>query len=406
MNQDEYFKKLAKQFLNYTLDDADLSNTLKLYLNYYSLTKSVCDNKIYWFNFSENLENIIITFLKQLYNEFYESNYEYYYFLSVKANEYENKINKIENELLNKEIEPFYGDEIYIKHRIIYSTSKILSIISNDSIPDDIKEKFNNVYNILKNYVSDLDYLNMIGDFESQKKVYDILESYYKQLLIFEDTFSLYLEDIWNKKLSSSSMCGLAHGFSKGEFMPWEAKKVCTTYFDENYITIYGEYGYLYPMNMEMCDIICSTDASSYFIDKKNFIKDIKTWWQGCKWWQACDELKNFYKPAIPYKNNNAMFYAQPNNSKFALFDDVLKENYNLALKNNLIIEKNLPFGFGYNEIVFFDENKNIKPIGVWVKKGSDDVCIKAKKLADKLNLPLTVIDIQKCKSEYQNKQK
>ena len=100
------------------------------------------------------------------------------------------------------------------------------------------------------------------------------------------------------------------------------------------------------------------------------------------------------------------MFYAQPNNSKFALFDDVLKENYNLALKNNLIIEKNLPFGFGYNEIVFFDENKNIKPLGVWVKKGSDDVCIKAKKLADKLNLPLTVIDIQKCKSEYQNKQK
>ncbi len=188
--------------------------------------------------------------------------------------------------------------------------------------------------------------------------------------------------------------------------MPWEAKKVCTTYFDENYITIYGEYGYLYPMNMEMCDIICSTDASSYFVDKKNFIKDIKTWWQGCKWWQACDELKNFYKPAIPYKNNNAMFYAQPNNSKFALFDDILKENYNLALKNNLIIEKNLPFGFGYNEIVFFDENKNIKPIGVWVKKGSDDVCIKAKKLADKLNLPLTVIDIQKCKSEYQNKQK
>lgn len=396
MNQDEYFKKLVHQFLNYTLNDHSLSYVISEYLKYYSLTNCVDENKVRWLNF-DNLENVIEQFLKQLFNDFYQSNQEFYEFLNSKAKSYEKKLNKKENEIMSANIEPFYGDESFLKHRIIYATSKILSNITKDEIPENIKEKFNNFYDILKKYIEDLDYLNMNGDYQYQKNIYDILESYYKQLISIEINLSQDLEEIWNKKISSTTLCGIAHGFSGGEFMPWEASKVCTTYFDENYITIYGEYGYLYPMNMKICDIICSTDAGSYFVNKKEFIKNIETWWQ---------KNNPLYSHALTYNTNKTMFYAQPNYSKLALFDDVLKENYNLALKNNLICETNLPFGFGYNEIVFLDENKNIKPIGVWVKKGSDEICQKAKQLANKLNLPLTIIDIKKCKEEYQKKLK
>ena len=142
----------------------------------------------------------------------------------------------------------------------------MLEIINDDSISENIRSKFSGFFDILSEYISEFPDLVMKGNFDYQKKVYSILESYYKNLLVIENSLSKYTEKIWNDRLLSDRFCGLAHGFTKDEFLPNEADKICTSYFDERYITIIGDYGYLYPMYMDKCDMISANDAYSYFI--------------------------------------------------------------------------------------------------------------------------------------------
>ena len=78
------------------------------------------------------------------------------------------------------------------------------------------------------------------------------------------------------------------------------------------------------------------------------------------------------------------MVYQYPNYTKLLTPDMVLKENYQKALKNGLINESIMPFGIGYNEIVFMDNNKEIMPVGVWVRKENDEVFKKAFNLSKK----------------------
>ena len=276
----------------------------------------------------------------------------------------------------------------------------MLEIINDDNISEDIRDRFEKFCEVLCEYISEFPNLVMKGDFEYQKMVYEVLESYYKNFLIIENSLSTYTEKIWNDRLLSDRFCGLAHGFTKGEFLPDEADKICACYFDERYITIIGDYGYLYPMYMDKCDMISASDAYSYFITKDEFIRDIETWSNKL----LLNGLEyNFCNRPLTYFGDKTMVYRYPNYTKLLTPDMVLKENYQKALKNGLISDKRMPFGIGYNEIVFMDDNKEILPIGVWVRKGNEDIYKKALNLSKKAQLPLMVIDTLSLQENYRN---
>ena len=110
-----------------------------------------------------------------------------------------------------------------------------------------------------------------------------------------------------------------------------------------------------------------------------------------------------FCNRPLTYFGDKTMVYRYPNYTKLLTPDMVLKENYQKALKNGLISDKRMPFGIGYNEIVFMDDNKGILPIGVWVRKGNEDIYKKALNLSKKTNLPLVVIDTLRLKEKYKN---
>ena len=155
-------------------------------------------------------------------------------------------------------------------------------------------------------------------------------------------------------------------------------------------------------MDIKKCDIICSEDAGSFYVSKTLFVEDIK------KWYNKFTLRDLVFDNALTYNGKcENLAYSRPNYSILSLPDTVLKENYISALKNNMVRKANMPFGFGYNEIVFIEENKELNPIGVWEKKDIDncnwkEVYDKAEALSLKLNLPLMVIDVQKIKKDYQ----
>ena len=410
-NLDEMASRFTKSFLagrrEFLNEDIDMLYALMhSFLEYFTLSVCQVDKgdkcKIIWLNIKDMAEEPLYEFVRNTFSDYLLSNDSFSCFAEKLMDEFDDKILLMENELLERKIEPFYGDENFLKHRIVYTISKILDVIASDKIDGDIKNKFNGFYDILKDYLEELPNLKMVGDYEYQKKVYEVLESYYKTLLDIESFLAPYIEKIWNKKINENELCGLAHGFSKEEFLPNEATKVCTTYFDENYITIFGEYGYLYPMDIKKCDIICSEDAGSFYVSKTLFVEDIK------KWYNKFTLRDLVFDSALTYNGKcENLTYSRPNYSILSLPDTVLKENYISALKNNMVCKANMPFGFGYNEIVFIDENKELNPTCVWVKKDIDncnwkEIYDKAEALSLKLNLPLMVIDVQKIKKDYQ----
>lgn len=380
----------------------DLFSSLKYsFLTYLIFKEGIDDDyKVYPINVNDGSEDLFKEYLKGVFENYFCDNGPLDYHLETSIFKLLKETNLIQNQLLDADIKPFYGDEYYLKHRIIYTASKMLEIINDDSISENIRSKFSGFFDILSEYISEFPDLVMKGNFDYQKKVYSILESYYKNLLVIENSLSKYTEKIWNDRLLSDRFCGLAHGFTKDEFLPNEADKICTSYFDERYITIIGDYGYLYPMYMDKCDMISANDAYSYFITKDEFIKDIETWPNKL----SPDSLESsFCNRPLTYFGDRTMVYQYPNYTKLLTPDMVLKENYQKALKNGLINESIMPFGIGYNEIVFMDNNKEIMPVGVWVRKENDEVFKKAFNLSKKTNLPLVVIDTLRLKEKYKN---
>ncbi|CCY46519.1 unknown [Firmicutes bacterium CAG:822] len=380
----------------------DMLSSLKYcFLTYLNFKEGISDDyKVYPINVNDGSEELFKEYLKDVFSKYFCDNVPLDYHLEVNMVELLDKVNLIKCQLLDADIKPFYGDEYYLKHRITYTTSKMLEIINDDNISEDIRDRFEKFCEVLCEYISEFPNLVMKGDFEYQKMVYEVLESYYKNLLIIENSLSTYTEKIWNDRLLSDRFCGLAHGFTKGEFLPDEADKICACYFDERYITIIGDYGYLYPMYMDKCDMISASDAYSYFITKDEFIRDIETWSNKL----LLNGLEyNFCNRPLTYFGDKTMVYRYPNYTKLLTPDMVLKENYQKALKNGLISDKRMPFGIGYNEIVFMDDNKEILPIGVWVRKGNEDIYKKALNLSKKAQLPLMVIDTLSLQENYRN---
>ena len=380
----------------------DMLSSLKYsFLTYLTFKEGIDGNyKVYPINVNDGSEELFKEYLKGVFEKYFCDNAPLDYHLEVNMVKLLNEVDSIKNKLLDADIKPFYGDEYYLKHRIIYTSSKMLEIINDDNISKNIRDKFSNFYDVLWEYISEFPNLVMKGDFDYQKKVYDILECYYKNLLITENILSKYIEKMWNDRLLSDRFCGLAHGFTKDEFLPNEADKICTSYFDERYITIIGDYGYLYPMYMDKCDMISANDAYSYFITKAEFIRDIETWPNKL----SLDSLESsFCNRPLTYFGDKTMVYQYPNYTKLLTPDMVLKENYQKALKTGLINEKKMPFGIGYNEIVFMDDNKEILPIGVWVRKGNDEIYNKAFILSRKTQLPLMIIDTLSLREAYRN---
>lgn len=390
----------------YNLEVFNLFSSLKqVFFEYLSFKKGISDDyKVYPLHIKSGAEEIFKEYLQLCLSKYLADDETLTYYLERIIMAISFWIGKKELVLEQADIKPFYGDEYYIKHRIIYTASKVLELVNSDVLDESTKEVFQNYSDILVEYVLELPNLNMQGDYDFQKKVYDVLESYYKNLLSIENILAPYIERIWNDRLLSDRFCGLAHGFTKEEFDPEEADKICASYFDERYISIVGNYGYLYPMYMEKCDMISGVDEYSEFITKKEFIHDIENWAI-----KLGDEnfRGNLYMPVYTYSGDErSMNYQFPNYTRLLTPDMVLEENYKRALQNKLIYDTMLPFGIGYNEIVFIDKDKNLKPIGVWVRKGEAKVYRKALNLSRRTNLPLMVIDVAKLKKNYQKQKK
>ena len=289
------------------------------------------------------------------------------------------------------EISPYYGDREFMEYRISYIIKCISRMLEHPKFEGRIDvvedfQKLQEMYNNYQNFSIDMDSI------EEQRNNYRQLENLYKQALLSENKLSKDVEQVWKERINEKNdtegqMAYLAHVITGGEFDPKDMNKVCTTYITDKTLTLpYGDYGFLYPMDMENILQMSVTDAGSWKISKGDFIE------RGlCTSWQ-------FAEP-IDEKGNRMFFEYPPHVSKLLLPDDIEQGTIQETIRLNgemLNYDKFIP----YNEIVIINKNKQMMPIAVFVKtygneEGSDKVK-KARALSEKLGIELKTFDISK----------
>lgn len=150
----------------------------------------------------------------------------------------------------------------------------------------------------------------------------------------------------------------------------------------------YGEYGFIYPMKIKNVDSMSNEDSGSWLISKKDFIE------QGLpKKWQYTDSID---------ENGRRIYYEEPATvSKLILPQTMEKQTIdtNVKLNGEILNYDNV---MSYNEIVITNKDKDIMPNAVFVKdiKQNKEAYLKAKRLSEKLNLPLIEIDKSICREK------
>ena len=306
--------------------------------------------------------------------------------------ETKDKYMQMSNSILSKckdmEIQPYYGSKEFMEHRIVDIIKGITRLLEYPKFEGrkDMSEDLQYLQQMYADYKGCSINMNSI---EEQKSYYEQLEEFYKKALSIEDRLSKDVEQVWKDRMKEKNstegeMAYFAHVLTRGEFNPNDMTKVCVAYITEKTLALpYGDYGFIYDMDMENILQMSSTDAGSWKINKKDFIeRKLPTNYQ-------------FTEP-IDEDGNRIFFEYPPTVSKLLLPDDVELETINNTIKSNgemLNYDKFMPI----NETVIINKNKKMMPKAVFVRtygeEENSEKVKKAKLLSEKLGIELKIFD-------------
>lgn len=340
-------------------------------------------------------ENAYSTVRKQMIEQYFNEDITLKDLVEKRKLFYNNKVKDIKAKCMELEIEPYLGSKNFMEERIKNVHKGILDMqrMPEFSSRQDIKTYVNIINDILEEIQNLKEDSNMISQ---QKENYNKIEELYKKVLMIEDNLSTDIEKVWKERetpISEYSKDGefsfLAHVITSEEFDLKNMNKLCMSYITNRTLTLpYGEYGFIYPMKIKNVDSMSNEDSGSWLISKKDFIE------QGLpKKWQYTDSID---------ENGRRIYYEEPATvSKLILPQTMEKQTIdtNAKLNGEILNYDNV---MSYNEIVITNKDKDIMPNAVFVKdiKQNKEAYLKAKRLSEKLNLPLIEIDKSICREK------
>lgn len=293
------------------------------------------------------------------------------------ANIVNTKLNELKNELIQNDIEPYYGSIYYMVHRSIFIINCMKKILHESF---DLTEIENVMLQYKKKYIDSINDPYGVYEYSDVNYEYyfdyDLIELYYKKILVKENELvpinvKLWKEYLTNPVENNDNYRYLMHCFSNGIVDPEFMNKACCSLYTPSIKNLLNSpkynVGLIYDIDAESLDTMCTCDVGSWITNKEEFVsRECPCNWQLTK------------------TSGDTIYYEYPLNSKLIMpidFERDIKDK----IKNGI---------FTYSEIFL---NKNAKAIGVFYTEECleiEDVELYAKKN----NLPLIKIDLEKQK--------
>lgn len=370
----------AYKFKTYSSDEIQdelLSNISRLC----DLSKKVKDNngqiKIYPVKESdENKERTYKKVMKEMVDYQIKNNISIEEVFDIFVNKIGNQLKDFKQMLMQNDMELYYGSTYYIVVRSIFIINCIKQI-SNKSL--NLEEIENTMLQYKQKYIDSRDDFEKEDDFSNVNDEfytdYDLIESYYKKLLIMENELSPIVIDKWKNYLTSpfennDNYRYVVHCFSSGMVNPDMMNKACCSLYTPTIENLmYGDSGLIYDIDADSIDTMCPDDAGSWSVNKELFIeRECPSRWQ------------------LTRLDGDTVFYEYPLNSKL-----ILPNVFETECNNRISAGK-----FHYSEIFL---NKNARPIGMFYTNKCQNI-EEVKLYAERNNLPLVNMDFQKTKSK------
>lgn len=287
------------------------------------------------------------------------------------VNKLDGELNEKKEMLRSSDMYLYYGNPYYMIERAKFIAECIKFIPGISLNVDDI---INPMISFENKYLNDKEDTDKIKDFEVKSENeqfyedYDIIESYYKKMLVIEEVLAPIVIQYWEQYLTdpntpTENYRYLTHSFSQGMVAPNLMNKACCS-LSTNEIEnlMYGSSGLIYDLDVEAVETMCCDDVGSWELDKEKFIE------RGCPGnWQLTD------------LDNPTVFFENPKNSKL-----IMPEIFEKECKKQFLNDGN----WSYSE---FFLNHKAKIIGVFYVDGCENI-EEVEAYAKKYNLPLVNI--------------
>ena len=364
-----------KTYSSNEIQDLLLSNLSKLC----DLSKKVKDKngkiKIYpVIDSDENKERVYKEVIKEMVNYQIQNYISTEKLFELFVNKIGSQLQEYKQSLIKSDMELYYGSIYYIIERSLFIINCIRNI-TNESLNleeiEDVMLQYKNKYiDTRDNYGIDADYIDVSDEFYND---YDLIESYYKKLLIMEKELAPIVAEQWKKYLTNpldnkEDYRYVMHCFSSGMVDPNLMRGACCSLYTQSIENLmYGNSGLIYDIDAYSVDTMCTGDAGSWFTNKEEFIE------RGCpsRWQLTC-------------LDGNAVYYENPLNCKL-IMPNVFENDCIEKINNN---------DFHYSEIFL---NEKARPIGVFYTSDCENI-EEVELYAQRYNLPLIKIDIKESK--------
>ncbi len=329
---------------------------------------------------NDECKNLYIRIVREMINYQIEKGIDEEECLDKLIKNLNEELNKLQDDLISLEMEPYYGDPAYLINRAKFVRKCLEQIpdvnVNIDEIIDNMdafaQKHFWREVDVFGNYIfSDID--------EQFYKDYDKLVEYYKMVIKIEDKLSSIVVNYWKQYLTDpvnhddNHYRYLMHTFTDGLVAPEEMNKACCALnTDELIATPSGNMGLIYDIAEDCLVTSCTGDVGSWRCSKKDFIK------RGCPiTWQLTNP------------KGISVWYEKYENSKLIMPNIIEKECKERSISRNGEILNNSEY-FEYSEIYL---NENAKAVGAFYTDATLNVEL-IKAYAEKYNLPLINISL------------
>jgi len=299
-------------------------------------------------------------------------------------------------------IEPYYGKISFMSKRIELIRNAMQRLTEH---PDFTGR--NDIFDYIKfcnEMVSTIEVPTDKMSFDDQKRLYKRYEDFYCSMITIEEKLAPEVGKVWEKRFTKSDkfaeygsgkfigidsilengkMAFFGHALGQGLFKAENMNKVCCAFLTEKTITVPGDVGLIYPMDMENVLTISPSDAGSWVVNREEFIeRGLPADWQ-------------FTEPIDEY-GNRMFFEDPPTYTKLSLPEDIEQQSINSSIKTNGEMLNNDNHTC-YNETILLNKNKKMLPIAVFVKVNgavSADVLKRAREVSKFYGLPILYMDI------------
>lgn len=268
-------------------------------------------------------------------------------------------INKFKNELLDSNLNNYYGNKKFIKSHTEYINQAYDSLFSTKYLDDTDKALLSSYKDKIKVITDDIN--NLAGKEKISIPDYDKLSDLYQKLLKIEDDLSEVSGKAWDSYFSNTD-ASFVHCFGGSIVGPdkFNTKKICTSLMSGNDGTIFSNAGIEFKPSMKDIDSISPQDAGSWDLHKFNFINE-------------CHDNRQFRPSGIWYEGGE--------HSK--LFSPEFLEESILPNRNRN----------SYTEITLINNGK-LKPSSFFVtEKATKDQMKSVFELAEKFGVKVNLID-------------